>query len=71
MFVCLACEPYHELGDGYIPVFSGEHSPEPVSSEPRRPHLAVEFVREHMRRRHAGKAGVQERLFDLHQQAER
>ena len=52
MFICLACEPNHELGDGYTPAFCSEHSPEPASSEPRRPHLAVEFVREHMRRRH-------------------
>ena len=53
------------------PAFCSEHSPEPASSEPRRPHLAVEFVREHMRRRHPGKAGVQDRLFDLPQQADR
>jgi hypothetical protein len=33
--------------------------------------LAVEFVREHMRRRHPGKASVQEWLFDLPQQSER
>ena len=44
MFICLACEPNHELGDGYTPAFCSEHSPEPASSEPRRPHLAVEFV---------------------------
>ena len=66
MFICLACE----LGDGYTPAFCGNHSPEPVSSGPRRLHLAVEFVREHMRRRHPGKAGVPDRLFDLPQQAE-
>ena len=71
MFICLACEPNHELGDGYTPAFCSEHSPEPASSEPRRPHLAVEFVREHMRRCHPGKAGVQDRLFDLPQQADR
>ena len=59
----MACEPNHELGDGYTPAFCSEHSPEPASSEPRRPHLAVEFVREHMRRRHPGKAGVQDRLY--------
>ena len=58
-------------GDGYTLAFCSEHSPEPASSEPRRPHLAVEFVREHMRRRHPGKAGVQDRLFDLPQQADR
>ena len=71
MLICLACEPDHELGNGYTPAFCGDHSREPASSEPRRPHLAVEFVREHMRRRRPGKAGVQDRLFDLPQQAER
>ena len=70
MFICLACEPDRELGNGYTPAFCGDHSPEPVSSGPRRLHLAVEFVREHMRRRHPGKAGVPDRLFDLPQQAE-
>ena len=49
MFICLGCDPNHELGDGYTPAFCSEHSPEPASSDPRRPHLAVEFVREHMR----------------------
>ena len=71
MFICLACEPDHELADGYTLAYCGNHSPEPAWSEPRRPHLAVEFVREQMRRRHPGKAGVQDRLFDLPQQAER
>ena len=70
MFICLACEPDHELGDGYTPAYFGNHSPEPAWSEPPRPHLAVEFVCEHMRRRYPGKAGVQDRLFDLPQQEE-
>ena len=30
----------------------------PAWSEPPRPYLAVEFVREQMRRRHTGKVGV-------------
>ena len=63
MLICLACEPDHELGNGYTPEFCGDHSREPASSEPRRPHLAVEFVREHMRRRRPGKAGVQAGLY--------
>ena len=72
MFSYFACDPDHELGDGYTPAFCGDHSPEPASSEPRRPRLAVlEFVREHMRRRDRRKAGVQDRLLDLPQQAER
>ena len=40
------------------------------SSKPSRPHLAVAFVRDQMRRCHPRKAGVQDRLFDLPQQAE-
>ena len=71
MFICLACEPGHELGDRYTPAFCSEHSPEPAWFESRRPHLAVEFVREQMRRGHPGKVGGQDRLFDLPQQAER
>ena len=70
MFLCLACEPDHELGNGYTPAFCGDHSPDQAGSGPRRPHLAAEFVLEHMRRRHPGKAGVQDWLFDLPQQAE-
>ena len=62
-------------GAGSLDLERAQHArriaPEPVSSEPRRPHLAVEFVREHMRWRHPGKASVQERLFDLPQQSER
>ena len=71
MFIYLACEPGHELGEGYTPTFCSEHSLEPASPEPRRPHLAVGFVREHMRRRLPDKADVQDRLFDLPQQAQR
>ena len=68
---CMACESDHELGDGYTLAFCGEHSPEPAWFESRRPHLAVEFAREQMRRGHLGKGDGQDRLFDLPQQPER
>ena len=45
MFTRLVRDPNHELGDGYAPAFCGDHSREPASSELRRPHVAVEFVR--------------------------
>ena len=70
MFTRLVRDPNHELRDGYTSAFCGDHSPEPVSAEARRPHLAVEFVREQIRWLNPGKAGVQDRLFDLPQQAE-
>ena len=35
------------------------------------PTWPLNSCREHMRRRHPGKAGVQDRLFDLPQQADR
>ena len=65
MFVRPVCGPGHELADGNTPAFCRDHSPEPASAEPRRPHLAVEFVRERMRRLNPGKDGVNDRPFDL------
>ena len=65
MFVRLVCGPDHELADGYTPAFCGGHAPEPASYEPRRPHLAIGFVREQLRRLNPGKDGSNDRLFDL------
>ena len=30
MFICLAREPHHDLGDCYTPAFCSDHSPEPA-----------------------------------------
>ena len=62
MSTCLVRDPNHGLADGYTPAFCCDHAPEPASSEPRRSHLAIDFVREQLRRLNPGKDGIEDRL---------